>query len=271
MGSPLSPVIANLFMEDFEEKALRTATLKPKLWLRYVDDTFVIWTHGKDRLTEFLNHLNNIHEKIQFTMETEDRGQLPFLDVLVIKKEDGTLGHTVYRKKTHTDRYLHADSHHHPSQLKSVIKTLNTRATRLADTEHQKEETDHLQKALGLNGYTKQDIRRALRPRSRPQTEEGKPEEQPIATVCLPYVKGTTDKIKRVLNKHNIRTAFCTDKKIGQILGNPKTKIPLENQGVYEVPCRDCEKKYIGQTNRRINVRTEEHRNAVKNNQSTSS
>ena len=42
---PLSPVIANFFMEDFEEKALNQATLKPTCWYRYVDDTFVIWPH----------------------------------------------------------------------------------------------------------------------------------------------------------------------------------------------------------------------------------
>jgi hypothetical protein len=40
MGSPLSPVMANLFMEEFEKKALATATLKPGFWFRYVDDTF---------------------------------------------------------------------------------------------------------------------------------------------------------------------------------------------------------------------------------------
>ena len=51
MGSPLSPVIANFFMEDFEEKALNQATLKPTCWYRYVDDTFVIWPHGKENLT----------------------------------------------------------------------------------------------------------------------------------------------------------------------------------------------------------------------------
>jgi hypothetical protein len=42
MGSPLSPVIANFFMEDFEERALQQATHKWLCWFHYVDDTFVI-------------------------------------------------------------------------------------------------------------------------------------------------------------------------------------------------------------------------------------
>ena len=43
MGSPLSPVVANIFMEKFEEGTLKSADLKPTMWRRYVDDTFVLW------------------------------------------------------------------------------------------------------------------------------------------------------------------------------------------------------------------------------------
>ena len=79
MGSPLSPVIANIFMEDFEQTAITTADLSPKLWLRYVDDTFVLWQHGEEHLDEFLKHLNGLHHRIQFTMEKEDNQKIPFL------------------------------------------------------------------------------------------------------------------------------------------------------------------------------------------------
>ena len=82
MGSPLSPVVANIFMEDFEGTALVTCDLPPKLWLRYVDDTFVVWQHGENHLGEFLEHLNGLHTRIDFTMEEEVSGKLPFLDVL---------------------------------------------------------------------------------------------------------------------------------------------------------------------------------------------
>lgn len=57
-------------------------------------------------------------------MELEEHNSIPFLDVLVIRKEDGTLGHQVFRKKTHTENYLHAEYYHHPAQKFGVLNTL---------------------------------------------------------------------------------------------------------------------------------------------------
>jgi hypothetical protein len=133
MGSPLSAVIANFFTEEFEERALNQATLKPTCWYRYVDDTFVIWPHGKVSLTNFVEHLNGLHKNIQFTMEIEENGHLPFLDIDIYRKRDGSLGHKVYRKPTHTNLYLHQLSHHHPASKHSVLSSLIHRAHALCD------------------------------------------------------------------------------------------------------------------------------------------
>jgi len=69
MGSPISPIVANIFMEHFENKILKDAPLKPSVWFRYVDDTFDIWSHGKEALHNFLTFLNSQHTNIKFTME----------------------------------------------------------------------------------------------------------------------------------------------------------------------------------------------------------
>ena len=68
-------------MDDFEQEAICFATDKPKLWVRYVDDTFVIWQHGAEKLKTFWQHLNSLRTPIKFTMEVEGNRQLPLLDV----------------------------------------------------------------------------------------------------------------------------------------------------------------------------------------------
>ena len=79
-------------MENFEKKALDSFPLKPSRWKRFVDGTNVLWPHGKEELQKFFQHLNNISEEIKFTMELEENGSIPFLDVLVSIKSDGKLG-----------------------------------------------------------------------------------------------------------------------------------------------------------------------------------
>ena len=95
MGSLNSLLIANLFMEEFEVKALSTCPHPPSLWLRFVDDTFVI--NRAEHSQELLQHINNQHPHIQFTVELTQQGSLPFLDTLVTI-EPNTFSTTVYRK-----------------------------------------------------------------------------------------------------------------------------------------------------------------------------
>jgi hypothetical protein len=57
------------------------------MWLRYIDDTFVVWPHRQSQLQEFLIHLNSLRPSIQFTMETESDNAIAFLDVLVVREK----------------------------------------------------------------------------------------------------------------------------------------------------------------------------------------
>ena len=125
MGSCISPIVANIFMKHIQKAALTTFHTPPKLWLRYVDDTFCALK--QEHMTEFHQHINSVCHHIQFTMEEEQDLSLPFLDVLVVR-HDKTLRTQVYRKSTHTDRYLHFDSHHRQHQKLAVTKTLHDRA-----------------------------------------------------------------------------------------------------------------------------------------------
>ena len=127
MGSPLSPIVANLYMENFEVEAIRSVPHPPQLWKRFVDDTFTILQSSKRE--GFLEYLNPIDQHIQFTVENQrEDGAMPFLDILVTPGRDGSLSTSVYRKPTHTGLYLQWDSHHPLTSKYSVIGTLQHRA-----------------------------------------------------------------------------------------------------------------------------------------------
>jgi hypothetical protein len=72
MGSPLSPILADLFMEELEQKGLPTYNNGSRVWWRYVDDAFLIWNMNSGDIEEFHNHMNSLNRAIKFTKETEE-------------------------------------------------------------------------------------------------------------------------------------------------------------------------------------------------------
>jgi len=87
MGSPLGPVLANIFMCHFEEQWTSNTVGCPSIWFRYVDDTFSLFDN-KDKATSFLHYLNNRHPNIKFTIGLEENQEIPFLDVLIKRHQN---------------------------------------------------------------------------------------------------------------------------------------------------------------------------------------
>ena len=94
MGTRMAPAYANLFMGEFERKALKDYADQPFLWLRYIDDILMVWTHGEEKLDNFITYLNNIHPTIKFTSERSTTS-IPFLDVN-IQLENGKIETDLY-------------------------------------------------------------------------------------------------------------------------------------------------------------------------------
>ena len=226
-----------------------------------MDDTCCILR--KDDVDELLHHLNSIRPTIKFTMEVEEGGSLPFLDTRVTRKEDGKLDITVYRKQTHTDRYLHFRSHHPTHVKRGTVRCLYNCARCIAQQgQNLKEEEDHLMKAFMGNGYPRSFIRSASVPRP-PREHDGETEEERPPTVHLPYVAGVSERIRRVCRDFNIRAVFKSGPTLRSLLTKVKDPLPREKQAnvVYEVPCT-CGKVYIGETTRRLGTRLKEHKDA---------
>ena len=171
MGSPVSPIVANYYMEYFEQKALSTATHCTKIWLRYMDDTCIV--QREENRQSFLQHINSVELAIKFTVaHNKEDEAIPFLDTIVKPEADGKLSITVYRKPTHTDQYLQWDSHHHISTKYSVIKILTHRAKTVCNKpELLQKEMEHLRKALTHCKYPKWALDRVEKRFTKPTRE----------------------------------------------------------------------------------------------------
>ena len=264
MELPVSVMVANLVMEDVEEYALSTFDEVLLFWKRYVDDICTAVTD--DRIDDLLQHLNSIESSIRFTHEVELDSGLPFLDTLVHHHPDGSLSTSVYRKPSHTDKYLNFVSHHPPAQKAAVFQSLYSRAlTHSSSFSSFTQENDRLFRALSRNDYPEHVLYHYLR-RGRPQ-HQGPTNPPPDwkGSVVLPYVRGVSESLRRILAPLRIRLCSKPYQTIGQLLSRAKDRIlDLDKPNVvYRVPCADCDASYVGQTRRRLSQRLEEHKKCV--------
>ncbi|XP_078370337.1 uncharacterized protein LOC144654108 [Oculina patagonica] len=257
MGSPVSAVVANLYMESFEEQAINSSSYKPTIWKRYVDDTFTILDRGS--VNSFLQHLNNQQPSIRFTMETENDCKIAFLDTTVSREPDGRLTTSVYRKPTHTDQYLAYDSHHPQSVKRGIVKCLYDRAKRLVTKPSViSKEKKHLSSVLVSNGYPFSFLQKITKTR-KPSTS-AEPTTEFKSTAVLPYVKGLSEQLRRCLQQQGVRAVFKSETTLRSHLVRPKDAVDSTKQDgvVYRIPC-ECGKVYIGETGRPMQDRIKEH------------
>jgi len=86
MGSPLSPIIADIVMQDFETNVLNSINVQLPFYYRYVDD--IVFATQDTNVSYILETFNNYHQRIKFTMERENNRCLRFLDLLLIVKNN---------------------------------------------------------------------------------------------------------------------------------------------------------------------------------------
>lgn len=181
-----------------------------QFYRRYVDDIFSILR--KRQVKAILKQLNSFHPNVQFTFEMEQNNSLPFLDVLVMKQEDNNFKFKIYRKPTHTDKYL--DWIHPRAHKITVVNTLVQRALKICSNDFLSEELEHIENTLVLKNnfpriWVKQQMQRIIgnfgnKPLTDSQNDKPR--------VILPYIKGLTEKLSRTIRRK---------------LGNPLGYIPF--------------------------------------------
>ena len=193
--------------------------------------------------------------------------------MLITPDEDGRLNTTVYRKPTHTDQYLHWDSHHAITSKYSVTGTLYHRARTICSnpSQFQKEE-QHLFKSLRKCKYPNWALNRVKLKSQTPALKNNKGNTNnldpnnsriPKPYIVVPYHQGLSDSFKRTCRKYGIQVHLKGGPTIKNLLMAPKDKDPiLKKSGViYRYKCDrvDCDEEYIGESARNFAERFKEH------------
>ena len=274
MGSPLGSLIANIFMCELENDIIPTMTDKLSNWSRYVDDTFAF---AKPSEVENIHHqLNQYDPQIQFTYETEAENRIPFLDVMIERKNDH-LETSVYRKKTNTNIYMNWNSHSPRSWKIGTLRNLTRRAIMIATENNLQKELDHLQKVFcEINDYPErltkklisEEVKRQQEPPEQQTTEET--EEPEKILLNLPYAGEHGQLLMRKLGKNiqtttngkvQLRTTFTPCKLGSKFSVKDKTELIHQHNVTYHISCANkrCESTYVGETKRRMLTRILEH------------
>ncbi|XP_031346256.1 uncharacterized protein LOC116173113 [Photinus pyralis] len=262
MGSPISGILANIFIDHLENKIkLLPEFNNIAIWNRYVDDIFCIWTGTITELHQFHIDINNL-SKIKFTIEIEQNNKLNFLD-LTLHKDNNHIHYNIYRKPTTTDIVIPHNSYHSPQIKRSAFNFLFNRliSTPLNKIHYNEEYNTILQIALN-NKYNFSFIHNIYR----------KIKQQHIINTIFPHhnvqktFKAITynhtihNKINKIFNKHNINIIPKSQPTIKKILTNIKPKTPAQQKsGIYQIFCNQCPASYIGLTTRNLGTRFKEH------------
>ena len=273
-GSLCSPVVANIYMEYFGNKALcpeLPISFTINIWLRYVDDVLTIIKKGTSN--SLLAHLNSVYPNIKFTIESpNEHGAIPFLDTFPRSSANNIIT-TVYRKLTHTDRYLDFNSNHPKSAKHAVIRALTDRAKNVCSSpELLAKELEHLGKVLRYNKYPKWMIKQfgknthLAEPLINPDTGN---EVKKTSFISAPYFPGLSESFKQLFKYTHIQVCFKGQNTIKSMLMHPKDKInpSLKKDVVYQLSCTDPSSKssYIGKSCRSLGECVKEYSKEGKN------
>ena len=138
------------------------STIKPTIYLRYIDDVFGIWEHSPQQLEEFSQLANTIHPNIALTLRS-NQSTIDFLDVEVSLNSDNTMSTKLYEKDTNAHMYVHKDSNHPKATKDNIAYGLALRSRRICSNDIDYERSKRqIESNLILRGHTKNTIKEKI-------------------------------------------------------------------------------------------------------------
>ena len=258
--------ISEGFIQSIEKRALVIARLPassacPISHKIYVDDSHDRFG-SRRKCEKFLNILNSLEPKIQFTVEYEnDKKSLDFLDTTIINAGEGKYEFKIHRKAAITNVHLKPISCHDEKIKYGIFKGFVHRAKVICSEKYIKDELEFLISIFIENGYHESILRNII-------SNHGNSRDRPIKNqnnyVSFPYIPNLSKKLKKSFLKAGFTVGFKSGRNLNSILTcRNKPRLPKNSYpGTYKVPCK-CNGNYIGHTEKRVITRGTEHEKAI--------
>ncbi|XP_057302713.1 uncharacterized protein LOC130636882 [Hydractinia symbiolongicarpus] len=175
------------------------------------------------------------YDKLMSLVEKKNNDTPPFLDTPV-SRDGGNLSVSVYRKSTHTDQYLNHTSYHQMFCKESVVSSSLDRAVNVVSGENdRKKDLSQINNALLANTYSRRSI------------------------------KKVEEKTRNRTDKNGDRKDADEPAAIYTVISESQNTLKSKCNIFYEIPCKDCDAVYVGETKRMFKQRVQEHKRAVRN------
>lgn len=205
MGSPLSPILAEIYMNEFENNYLNSSKYKNyiKHWVRYVDDILIIWEGGMEYIEDFVKEVNSVNPMVQFKEEIGGK-ELCYLDLHIKITQSNKIEFDIFRKATYTDVIIPNDSFHPVGYKMSAINSMCYRAIKcLKNKETLKKELGRIKNIIRNNKYKPNVIENIVKKINK-RIEEGARDEgerKKNYRGAIMYIGWETEKIRKCLKK----------------------------------------------------------------------
>ncbi|CAF4578159.1 unnamed protein product [Rotaria sp. Silwood2] len=270
MGNTLSPILADIYMDEYQKQHLHEVNIPNKIW-RYVDDILIITKMNKPELDQYVYDLNKIRGTIKFTSEFEQNDQINYLDTMLTKTKinnDIILKIRWFRKDTAADRLLNYESSHGKSIKNNIVKNMTTRILETTqDNKDQQEDLNKLRNMLIKSNYPLKEIEKLIKQTCQEFQSNKNKNNEFICSLTLPYVPGMEVLKRKLEKKLKIKVYFSYPYKL-QSQFNQSLKVPSKSV-IYQIPC-SCKQTYVGQTKVGIDNRMKQHSKAINDNENNS-
>ena len=278
MGTPLAPLISEYFLRKLEEK-FTVEHKEIKFYCRYVDDCFLLADISLNSLM-IQNWFNILHGKLKFSIETEEENKISYLDILVTRTNT-SFETSIFRKPVHPQLFQRYLSCFAPKYKRNLVSCMLTRAKRICSNNDNFQQQKQILFDMFLkSGYPKSFLIRQFRRRQKrlSSSSENKPDKNDNLRRNLYFGlsycgKPTMQYIRRLrsnyeqlkLSSNSLRFYFKKGTPLQSIFSKGFREDSTAGcPGIYKIPCKDCDKVYIGETGRDIRIRVHEHELSIK-------